>query len=170
MKTDPNKDYGHLPKVTWERMDREALAARQQQQAPSTSLVSQRVTMATDLPTAAMEISTKDSSAIDRSNDKQNLVPGGNIKAITGPVVQEDSLMDINDCENGDIIDLDTSHIASRQNTNEIVDRIITRDIRLGVNLRAQMFIMASCTEDLLNKGKLSVEQLLELIKPKINI
>jgi hypothetical protein len=135
-------------------MDREALAARQQQQAPSTSLVSQRVTMATDLPTAAMEISTKDSSAIDRSNDKQNLVPGGNIKAITGPVVQEEPLMDINDCEN----------------TNEMVDHIIARDIRFGVNLRAHMFIMASGTEDLLNEGKISVEQILELIKPKINM
>jgi hypothetical protein len=67
------------------------------------------------------------------------------------------------------IIDLDANTIASQDNLNTIVDRMMAKDIRLGVNLRAQLFLMAKNTEKLYDEGLLSREQILERLTPKCN-
>ena len=169
--TNPKQDFGHIKKSERDKMDEAALAAKSPQTLPTLSMVqSQSVAMPTirrksgpEMRELARELAPKilSDGTIDRSK----------IVAISSPMESEDedSLVDINGCKSTDLIDLSVSNIASEQNTMQIIDRLIQKDLRLGVNLRAQVFLMAQRAETLFDEGQLTVDQILHHVRPAFN-
>jgi hypothetical protein len=174
-KTDPNVDFGHLNKVQRDDMDRIGLM-RKQNGLPG-------IILSKEIPPFMLKNDSQIQEKTDPVETDNETVPtcieershttnltDPKIESVTGPAAKSESLIDMRDIENMDIIDLEANNVASHENTCLVVDRLMSKDVRLGVNLRAEIYQMVLTAEKLFDAGKHTTEEILDHIRPKCNV
>ena len=171
-KTNPNRDFGHLNKAQREEFDLVGLKRKKEglsgiilsKETPP--FLMEQKTQETTHP-AVME----DAPGVDHGEESQDHISldDPKIQAISGPILNPEPLNQSGEIEieEMDIIDLETNTIASHENTRQVVDRVMSKEVRLGVNLRAEMHQMALTVERLFDEGSLTVEEILDFVRPK---
>jgi hypothetical protein len=174
-KTNPNQDFGHLTKKQRDQLDQIALM-RKRNGLPGVVLSKDPPPFAVQPITTSQE-NTEPTQVMTHPDPQPMLdmetticYDDPDIELISGPVTTMDPPKDTEiQIEEMDIIDLATDTIASYENTCHVVDRVMSKDVRLGVNLRAEMHQMALNTEKLFDEGNYSVEEILDKIRPTYN-
>jgi hypothetical protein len=174
-KIDPKKDYGHLSKQQREDMDKEALQRKQTPPITNSDTGQLMVTMETTMMTEKEDMAPNMDCATNQ--EEQRVEPETNMEpyvtSITGTVPQvesEEPQVGIEICQDTDVIDLSTSEIVCDGSINAIVDIVCAKDIRLGINLKAEMYAMAKNAEKIQTQGELSSDEILRRFKPICNM
>ena len=171
-KTDPKQDFGHLNRAQREAMDQYGLRQKQlglpgivlAKGAPPLEKESNSVSQGNEHPATPGQVTTL-LPTVDNMDVRVN-PEDTDIISIEGPVRKVESKMDMEDIDCTDVINLGAQAIASHETTCTIVDRLMIKDVRLGVNIRAELFQMANNAERMFDEGKMSVEEILQRIRP----
>jgi hypothetical protein len=161
----PRQDFGHISRIQREELDTEGLVRKSQGLPP---LVVEHLPKAMDIEVEPEHTHPPPQAAgptIRPEGDQDFNMAENTI----GPTDSVETLVDFNQCKQTDIVDLDVANIASQENLELIVQRLMSKDLRLGVNLRAQLYLTAQNAERLFDEGLLSREQILDQLQPKCN-
>ena len=164
-KTNPSKDFGHLTQAQREELDACGLERKKLGLPP---IVVEHLPFSLEIA-AQPETST---TSIQIAGPTPGPVEDHNVDQIAITASATDStetLANHSVCKPMDIIDLDVTKLASQDNVEVIIQRLMGKDLRLGVNLKAQIYMMAHNTEKLFDEGLLSREEILDKMQPKCN-